>query len=345
MFFSYNTTLRSWWFGNSTTGIEGGISQLLYENLVDISSSGGILRPFRMNVYDHYVPSYKFRTCFFFRNPGFVEIGTDVLKPFSIKTWYVTLSAMLVMSAAIKGAHWAENEYLRLPIKYSFFTSIVVIICIMAQQGSAIIPFYLGGRIVFLTLLILSILLYNYYTSSLVSSLLSTQPPVLHTIKQLYESNLKVGIEYQPYTLTYIFQEKHNEYIQKLNSNKIYCPGPNFFPPEEGLAMVKQEQICDLAEIDFLTPGFVSFMAQKKSQYKELFQISLVKMKENGIFNREENIWVEKPPKCLSDLRVVAVGANALFLVYIILVIGIILAFVILAIEIVWHKLEIKTKS
>ncbi|KAJ8943883.1 hypothetical protein NQ318_019366 [Aromia moschata] len=341
--FHYNTTLRSWWFGNSTIGLEGGISQLLYENTADISSSGGILRPGRMHYYDHYVPSYKFRTCFFFKNPGVVEERTDVLKPFALNTWYVTISSIIIMGVAIKAAYWAEHKYLNSPSRYSLFTAFVLTIAIFAQQGSAIIPRHTGGRIIFLTLLILSILVYNYYTSSLVSSLLSTKPPAIHTIKQLYESDLKVGIEYQPYTLTYIYQEKNNYYIQKLNSNKIYDPEPNFFLLKRvSPKTFEQDYICDLVQIDFLTPGFVSFMAPKKSQYKELFQISLLKMMQNGIFNREENIWVEKQPKCLSDLRVVSVDGNALFVVYMILVIGIVLATIILLIEIVWYKADIK---
>lgn len=70
--------------------------------------------------------------------------------------------------------------------------------------GSDNIPNHLAGRIIFLHLLICSLLLYNYYTSSLVSSLISTEPEVLKTIRELLESNLKVGIELQPYTITYM---------------------------------------------------------------------------------------------------------------------------------------------
>lgn len=162
--------------------------------------------------------------------------------------------------------------------------------------GSAIFPSYLGGRIVYFNLLILSIFLYNYYTSSLVSSLLSTQPIQFKTIKELANSDLKFGIEDQPYTTTYILQENGDIYIQKLNSSKIYESGkPNFLTVEAGIAKVKeggfayhteatsaypliaktfnQDEICDLNEIDFLPPSIIGLVLPKHSQYTELFMI------------------------------------------------------------------------
>lgn len=169
-------------------------------------------------------------------------------------------------------------------LKYNFFL------------GSAIFPKYLGGRIIYLNLLILSIFIYNYYTSSLVSSLLSSKPNVLKTIKELYYSNLKFGIENQPYTITYILQQQDNIFIQKLNSSKIYETGKaNYLLPDEGISKVgkggfayhtesitaysliaklfDQDQICDLNEIDFVPPGLIAFLLPKNSQYKKLFMI------------------------------------------------------------------------
>lgn len=160
--------------------------------------------------------------------------------------------------------------------------------------GSAIFPTLLGGRIIYLNLLILSILLYNYYTSSLVSSLLSSKPDVFETIEELIDSDLQLGIENQPYTFTYILQRSGDFYIRKLNRSKIYRTN-KFLTPEEGIRKVKeggygyhtetttaypliarmydQKEICDLNEIDFIPPGPMSLFLQKESQYKELFMI------------------------------------------------------------------------
>lgn len=166
----------------------------------------------------------------------------------------------------------------------------------MIILGAVALPQHLGGRIIFLNLLIFSIIAYNYYTSSLVSSLLSTKPSVLETIKELYESRLKAGVENQPYTITYILQQINDTYIQKLNSTKIYENGkPNFLTPKEGVLKMRDEafayhaeaytvypliansfeqnSICDLAEIDFIPPGVIGMMVSKHSEYTELFSI------------------------------------------------------------------------
>ncbi|XP_018568642.1 uncharacterized protein LOC108908854 [Anoplophora glabripennis] len=225
----------------------------------------------------------------------------------------------------------------------------------------------MGGRIIFLNILVLSILLYNYYTSALVSSLLNAKPDVLETVKELYESTLKVGTEYQPYTNTFIVQARGNEWVQKLNSSKIFTSGrANYYSPEEGLAKVKKggfayhtevttaypivsrtfeaDPICDLAQIEFIDPASVGFMVPKRSQYRQLFLVSLVKMQQSGIFKRERDVWVASKPECLLSSRVLSVGVNELFMVYMILVGGMFSAAIIFCIEIIWQKNQGKTK-
>ncbi|KAJ8925123.1 hypothetical protein NQ315_001305 [Exocentrus adspersus] len=361
--FHYNTTIKPEWFGNSSSGIEAGLSGLLWDNKIDISSAGGILRAPRMHYYDYLLPYYQFRTSFFFRNPGLVNPGSEVLKPFSLLTWYCFLTATVVVTLAVKASYWIERRFLTSRSNYSVFTSFVIIVSLFAQQGSSIVPTHLGGRIIFLDVLILSILLYNYYTSALVSSLLNSKPPVLETIRELYQSNLKIGTEYQPYTNTYIVQAKDNEWVQKLNSSKIFAGSvPNYYTPEDGLAKVKlggfayhtetttaypiisrtfeADPICDLAQIQFIDPASVGLMMPKKSQYRQLFLVSLVKMHQSGIFKRERDVWVASMPQCQSNLRVLSVGVNELFLVYIILVGGMTLAFATFCLEIVWYRLK-----
>ncbi|XP_018560787.1 uncharacterized protein LOC108903153 [Anoplophora glabripennis] len=134
--FHYNTTIRAEWFGNSSSGIEAGLSRLLWDNEIDISSAGGILRAPRMHYYDYLLPYYQFRTSFFFRNPGNVSPGGEVLRPFSVTTWYCFLAATIVVSLAIKAAYWIERTFLKSRFDYSLVTSFVTTISLFAQQGT-----------------------------------------------------------------------------------------------------------------------------------------------------------------------------------------------------------------
>lgn len=72
---------------------------------------------------------------------------------------------------------------------------------------------------------------------------------------------------------------------------------------------------------------------------------SMVKMQQSGILKRERDVWVASKPECLLSLRVLSVGANELFLVYMILIGGIFMATVIFCIEIIWHKAQRKVNK
>lgn len=59
-----------------------------------------------------------------------------MLKPFSVTTWYCFLAATVVVSLAIKGAYWIERRYLTSHSNYSVFTSFIITISLLAQQGT-----------------------------------------------------------------------------------------------------------------------------------------------------------------------------------------------------------------
>lgn len=56
-------------------------------------------------------------------------------------------------------------------------------------------PRLCSGRIVFLSLLMWALLLFQYYSASIVGSLLAEPPRYINTLKDLLESDLAVGIE------------------------------------------------------------------------------------------------------------------------------------------------------
>ncbi|KAF2892104.1 hypothetical protein ILUMI_14069, partial [Ignelater luminosus] len=158
------------------------------------------------------------------------------------------------------------------------------------------IPKPTSGRFTLLSLLIMSLLLYNYYTSSIVSSLLSGLPPPFETIEELSHSDLEVGLEDIVYTRT-LFEVTKDERIKHLYKHKVLAHNnqPSYMTVAEGIARVKSGgfayhsepilaysivertfepyEICELAEIHVFTPTILWVMAQKQGQYNKLFQI------------------------------------------------------------------------
>lgn len=176
------------------------------------------------------------------------------------------------------------------------------------------------------------------------------------------------------YHISNTFQVKQDRYLDLLNKTKIFERGvANIFSAEEGIQKVhqggfafhaeatsayqligdtfEQESICDLAKIRLINSD-ASLMAQKKSQYKKLFQVrymiaydyfylfffyttcfSLRKMWQSGIIKKLYQTWVTKNPECLSSARVISVSINDLFLPYFLLALGIVASLLILIAE------------
>lgn len=66
----------------------------------------------------------------------------------------------------------------------------------MHLTGAHFTPFMLSGRCLFLSLLIMSLLTYNYYTSILVSTLVqNTSKNKIKTLTDLANSDLHIGFD------------------------------------------------------------------------------------------------------------------------------------------------------
>lgn len=60
-----------------------------------------------------------------------------------------------------------------------------------------------SGKIIVFSLLIFSLLFYQFYSASIVSSLLMEPPKTIKTLQNLLDSNLEAGIEDILYTIDY----------------------------------------------------------------------------------------------------------------------------------------------
>lgn len=366
-FFSRHTIqIREKWFGDYQNGTDGGLGKLLYDDKIDITGTGASQRPPRIDAYDYLMPSYHFRPCYIFRNPGTHKLFSNVfLTPFSEKVWYVILAFLLLVCLLLKAFYQIEGSFYGLRKKLSWATAMLITICPLLNQGGWTYPTSHAGRFLFIVLLFFAILLYNYYTSSILSSLLSNPPQAFHTLDELGHSKLDMGVENVPYAVTW-FNIINDSDVQYIYKHKIFPPGAkdlNFFTAEEGMEKVRkggfayhtqldtgypivaktfdQNAICDISNIPMIPQVFAGIMVRKKSQYKELFHIALRMMKQAGLIHRISKIWEADKPLCLSSIRVVAVGIEQTFMAFVVLFLGIVLSAFILVIEIFWFKFKL----
>lgn len=145
-----------------------------------------------------------FSTSFFFLPPRNVElIGERFAKPFQDTVWLCIVGMTVVIGIGFRKIFVLEEAiYKGQSLIPSYFFTIFSSFATICQQISISTPRTLGGRILSISFSITSFLMYNYYTSLIIASLLGL--PVksnITTLKQLSESSLKIGIENLDYVV------------------------------------------------------------------------------------------------------------------------------------------------
>nr|AXF48836.1 ionotropic receptor IR5 [Lobesia botrana] len=161
------------------------------------------------------------------------------------------------------------------------------------------------------------VLIYNYYTSSVVSWLLNGPPPSINSLEELLESPLSLIFEDIGYTRswlqnpTYYYNKKNSEVEDKLRKIKVFKKKkgqPLLVPLEEGIEMVKaggyayhtevynantrisrtftQAELCELGSLQSMEKTLLYPSVPKNSPYKEFFNWSLLRICETGIVSR-----------------------------------------------------------
>lgn len=243
---------------------------------------------------------YNFSTRFLLRNPEISNLISDeIISPFSYYVWYLMVATTIVISLTIKLTYIVEHMYINHTVNFSPITTFLMVIAGFTQQGIYVIPDLLSGKIIIMSLLILALMIYNYYTSSFVGLLLNKQPNLWSTIQEFIKSKesreLYVAMENQSYILAYLLETK-NEYDILLNNTKLTTNGEfNLMSVEEALPKLREGKfayycelykiypliatnfslrtICELAEIPLIPPGHMSLMLVKNSEYRKMFQI------------------------------------------------------------------------
>ncbi|KYB28601.1 hypothetical protein TcasGA2_TC032489 [Tribolium castaneum] len=317
---TFKETSKNGDFGN------GHVSKYLQNNKSDVYITGELQISSKVDELDFLMPFYNFRTCFFHRLPK--KSTVSFIKPFSRNTWFAIILSTLIFTAFLKIA-LVMSEADETTWAISFLT----VFSTLCQDGDDPSPSErdTGCKLVFLSILVLSLLLFNYYTSIMVSLLLSAEVETDHTIEHLARSNLEIGIENEFYVKSWLENVNFTDvqHLYKAKLSKLDGKSLNTFSASEGLVRLgvggfafytdtttaygtiggfAQDQICSIAQTEMIPPIFVGLVMGKKSQYFELFQISLLKLRQVGLVHRIQMKWGVAKPECYGNTEVVPVG-------------------------------------
>ncbi|XP_053607529.2 uncharacterized protein LOC128673600 [Plodia interpunctella] len=308
-------------------------------------------------------PLTSIETRYYYRIPtyGPGKFENQFLRPLSPGAWLSvvfisTLCGCLLLLAA-------KLEHRPASGQYAFF-SILASICQqffeddfveMGRSSSA-------RKLTILVTGLACVLIYNYYTSSVVSWLLNGPPPSINSLQELYDSPLQLIYEDIGYSRSWLkspdyYFNKKNMKIENLMRQKNVLNRKTsdvLTSLDRGIAMVKaggyafhtevesanryisqtftQDELCELGSVQSMEKTVLFPIVQKNSPYIEFLNWSLKRFMERGIVSLTGHRTRSTQVTCEgSSPRALALGGAAP--AFILLAIGYIVATVIMLIE------------
>ncbi|KAJ2939230.1 hypothetical protein O0L34_g8542 [Tuta absoluta] len=311
--FMYSTSDR--WVGNCKPEDTASVSGSLYHGYHDITP---VIRTTVCGSYDIIHPAAdSIETRYFYRIPthGAGKFENQFFRPLATYSWICVFFVISLCALALLLS--AKIEHRPMPAQYAAF-SVAASFCQQFFEDSGNVA---GRRLsqarrmsIFVTSLF-CLLLYNYYTSSVVSWLLNGPPPSINSLQELMESPLKLVYEDVGYAKswlqnpTYYFNVKNakveNEMRKKVLNKKK--DSPLLLTAEEGIKMIKaggfafhtevntanmyisrmfnQMDLCELGSLQSMEKTTLYPAVQKNSPFREFFVWSSARLAVRGIIS------------------------------------------------------------
>nr|QIJ45767.1 ionotropic receptor [Glyphodes pyloalis] len=343
--------------------------QGIIDNLIKKKADLGTLTIFtqeRMEVIDYVAMVGSTAVRFVFREPPLSYISNIFTLPFTAAVWVAIVVCVLGCSIFLYiTSKWeASMSMHQFQLNGSWADVIILIIGAVLQQGCTLEPRYAAGRSVTLLLFIALTILYAAYSANIVV-LLRAPSSSVRTLPDLLNSPLKLGasdFEYNRY-----FFKKLNEPIRKAIYDKKIAPKgkkPNYFSMKEGVEKIRrglfafhmelnpgyrliqetyrEDEKCDLVEIDYINEIDPWVPGQKRSPFKDLFKINFLKIRESGLQACIQHRLHVPRPRCSGSVATFSsVGIADMLPAMLATLYGVLLAPAVLLMEILYHRLTV----
>ncbi|XP_062551476.1 LOW QUALITY PROTEIN: ionotropic receptor 75a-like [Armigeres subalbatus] len=343
-----------WTFNDSTGGILGA----LVNREIDLSSTGLMTKIKRMEHLASVMSYMTFELMFVFKTPESTQLTDNAfIRPFSTNVWLMILLTIVLGSIVMKFSFTAEynlRDNFNAKENPPFMSLIVEFLGNYCQQGSQYMPESLSGRAMQLFMLLCTLMVYNYYTSEIVSDLIgSHKESDIKSLVQLANSHIELGIENVTYEKAF-FYESHLPDVDYLTKKKV--TDKTFVNSSVGLQRVRRgdfayncernvaynlirdtfdsTEVCDLNELESMPTQFVDHVVRKDSPFRELFRVKYTRMLEVGIKKKFSDYWVAKKPECFSGSIISSVTIAGALPIFVLLGFGLFLSAVVFGAEI-----------
>ncbi|XP_043064766.1 ionotropic receptor 75a isoform X2 [Drosophila ficusphila] len=368
--------------GNTTFRL--GLLGIIMRNEADIAASGAFNRINRFAEFDIIHQSWKFETAFLYRyTPDLDTHGKsgNFLSPFSDRVWLFSLLTLGLFSIIWMLFEIIDFKFLQqrnfgqkrnnstqkinteinnLCIKTTCIERILQTFGACCQQGLDPNPKDRSVRFLVMTLFLFSLVMYNYYTSSVVGGLLSSSDQGPSSVDEITSSPLKISFEDIGYYKV-LFRESENQSIKRLIEKKLSSARKSnelgiFSHIEEAVPYLKAggfafhcevvdaypviaeffdaNEICDLREVSGLMEvEIMNWILHKNSQYTEIFRTAMCNAHEKGFVERILRRRQIKKPACQSLYTVYPVSLSGVLPAFVTLICGFLISLLLLCME------------
>lgn len=301
------------------------------------------------------------RQRFVFRHPhsgrGVSSMQNAFLRPLEQPVWasiaFTTIIGVLTFIILLRH----ERKLIDLEGLSSVLLSIIGI---LAQQGFSEQIRTSHFKLVVLTFLILSFFLLQFYSASIVGTLLTPFPKTIKTVKGLTNSDLKVILEDVPsatqivrfqspelYERKKLADKRLKKYSIPLGLEQVRKGGSAFFVYiDQAREIIKRNftpsEIDDLQEVDYVDQNFLLltyFAVLKFSPCKEVIRVANRRVIEVGLSEYWNTRYVSSRPFGTdSQLQIADVTLGRISTLIFLLFYGFVASFVILLIEILFAR-------
>ncbi|XP_028169063.1 ionotropic receptor 75a-like [Ostrinia furnacalis] len=348
--------------------------QGIVDDLIKKKADLGTLTIFtqeRMEVVDYIAMVGSTAVRFVFREPPLSYISNIFTLPFTAAVWWAIVVCVLGCSVFLYiTSKWeASMSMHQFQLDGSWADVIILIIGAVLQQGCTLEPRYAAGRGVTLLLFLALTILYAAYSANIVV-LLRAPSSSVRSLPDLLNSPLKLGASDFEYN-RYFFKKLKDPIRKAIYDKKIAPKGkkPNYYSMEEGVEKIRrglfafhmelnpgyrliqetyrEDEKCDLVEIDYINEIDPWVPGQKRSPFKDLFKINFIKIRESGIQSCIHHRLHVPRPRCSGTVATFSsVGVADMYPALLATLYGMLLAPAVLMLEIVYHRLtELRAKS
>ncbi|XP_045503576.1 ionotropic receptor 75a-like [Colias croceus] len=276
------------------------------------------------------------------------------MAPFTVMVWYCSLAlfAILLIAQRVTAKSSMEKE-----------GAYIAVLATFLQQDASAVPCGISGRWTFLVLSISAMLIHAYYTSAIVSALVSTGRSGPDSLRSLGDSRYSIASEDYDYMRYLMFDVPTNwsdlEYLKRKKMTndfykdmkegvKLIQTGQTAYHTEYNqlyphLRTFTDDQLCKLQYVDTV-PEILSWLTTtKRGQWTDIIKSTGAWLHETGLAKRIVSRIRIRPPPCRAALLAERVNIHDIAPLLVLTFSVVVLAVIILAIEVLFAKLNKKT--